>query len=274
VQSWNAAAERIFGFTAEEMIGQPITRIIPPDRLEEEPRILERLKRGERMDHFQTVRMRKDGTRLEVSVTISPIYDSSGRIVGASKIARDITELRRIERERDQLLDSERAARLEAQRTSRIKDEFLATLSHELRTPLNAVLGWAQLLRVGGNSAQELSQGLETIERNARVQARLIEELLDVSRIISGKLRLDVSRVDLEGVLEAAIESMLPAADAKGVRILKVLDSRAGPVSGDPARLQQVVWNLLANAVKFTPRGGSHSRAPAARGVARRDRRQ
>jgi PAS domain S-box-containing protein len=256
VQSWNASAERIFGFTAEEMIGQPITRIIPDDRLEEEPKILERLRRGERVDHFQTIRRRKDGSLLEVSVTISPIHDSTGRIVGASKIARDITALRRMERERDQLLESERAARLEAQRTSRLKDEFLATLSHELRTPLNAILGWAQLLRVGAVPAQELAQGLETIERNARVQARLIEELLDVSRIISGKLRLDVSRVDLGAVVEASIESVLPAADAKGVRIVKVLDSRAGPVSGDRARLQQVMWNLLSNAVKFTPRGG------------------
>ena len=144
----------------------------------------------------------------------------------------------------------------EAQAANRTKDEFLATVSHELRTPLNAILGWAQLLRGGNLEEGELERALETIERNARAQAQLIEDLLDISRIITGKLRLDVRPIELAGVIEAAVDSVRPAADAKGIRFQVVLDPRAGPVSGDANRLQQVVWNLLVNAIKFTPRDG------------------
>jgi PAS domain S-box-containing protein len=256
VQSWNAAAERIFGWTAAEMIGQPILKIIPPDRVEEEPKILQRLQHGERVDHFETIRMRKDGRLIDVSVTISPIRDANGKVVGASKIARDITQLKRVLEEREQLLKSEQSARFEAERINRVKDEFLATLSHELRTPLNAILGWAQLLRSGALPQSDWAEGVETIERNARAQTQLIEELLDISRIISGKLRLDVQRIDLAAVVEATIDTMKPAADAKGLRLFKIIDPNAGPITGDPNRLQQVVWNLLSNAIKFTPKGG------------------
>jgi PAS domain S-box-containing protein len=255
VQSWNAAAERIYGYTAAEMIGQPITLVIPPDRPDEEPQILERLKRGERVDHFETVRVHKDGHLIDVSVTISPIRGANGQIIGASKISRDITHLKRITREREQLYHNEQAARKEAERLNRVKDEFLATLSHELRTPLNAILGWSHILR-SSTSPQDLSQGLETIERNARLQTQLIEELLDVSRIISGKLRLDVQRVDLPTVVAESLESVRPAADAKHIRLSKVIDPSAGPVMGDSARLQQVMWNLLTNAVKYTTKAG------------------
>jgi signal transduction histidine kinase len=137
-----------------------------------------------------------------------------------------------------------------------MKDEFLAVLSHELRTPLNAIVGWTKILRSGKVDREDFEEGLEVIERNAHVQTQLVEDLLDISRVISGKLRLDVQRVNLIEVIEAAVAAVAPAADAKGLRIEKVLDSLAAPVSGDPARLQQIVWNLLANAVKFTPRGG------------------
>jgi signal transduction histidine kinase/CheY-like chemotaxis protein len=155
-----------------------------------------------------------------------------------------------------QLLESERAARAEAERAGRMKDEFLATLSHELRTPLNAILGWATMLRRSADDPEEITSGMEIIERNARIQAQLIEDLLDMSRIISGKIRLDVHSVDPSTVIEAAIESVRPAADAKEIRIQNVLEP-CGPVLGDPGRLQQVLWNLLSNAVKFTPRGGN-----------------
>ena len=171
----------------------------------------------------------------------------------------DVTEERKRAEERDALLKSEQAARLEVERTSRMKDEFLATLSHELRTPLNAILGWSQLLRREShaeNDKQTLDEGLSVIERNARAQTQLIEDLLDMSRIVSGKIRLDVQPVQVASFINAAIETVMPAADAKGIRIHKVLDGYAGPVSGDPNRLQQVVWNLLSNAIKFTPRGG------------------
>jgi signal transduction histidine kinase/ActR/RegA family two-component response regulator len=158
--------------------------------------------------------------------------------------------------ERRTLLESERAARSQAERASAMKDDFLATLSHELRTPLNAILGWAQVLRRGVRTPAELQQGLETIERNARAQTELIEDLLDMSRITSGKLRLDIQTLEPVPFIDAAIETVAPAAEAKGVRLEKILDSRAGPVLGDAGRLQQVVWNLLSNAVKFTPKGG------------------
>ena len=167
-----------------------------------------------------------------------------------------LDQSRRAEEERVDLLKSEQAARSEAERASRMKDEFLATLSHELRTPLNAILGWSQILATGSRDADDLAEGLRTIERNARAQTQIIEDLLDMSRIISGKVRLDVQRIDLAPVVRAAVDTVRPAAEAKGIRLQAVLDPHASPVSGDPNRLQQVFWNLLTNAVKFTPKDG------------------
>jgi signal transduction histidine kinase/ActR/RegA family two-component response regulator len=158
--------------------------------------------------------------------------------------------------ERKVLLESERQARAEAERTSQMKDEFLATLSHELRTPLSAILGWAQVLRRGSRDQNDLQKGLQTIERNARAQAQLIEDLLDMSRITSGKVLLDMQAVAPAGFIDAAVETVRPAADAKNIRIEKHYAVDPGLVAGDPARLQQVVWNLLSNAIKFTPRDG------------------
>ncbi|MDB5328250.1 MAG: Histidine kinase [Phycisphaerales bacterium] len=258
VKSWNSSAERIFGYTAEEMVGKSITILFPKDRLDEEPRILEQLRRGQRVDHFETIRVCKDGRCIDVSVTISPVKDATGRVVGVSKVARDITSIKRVLKDREELLAREQAARSEAERVSRMKDEFLATLSHELRTPLNAILGWSGILRSPGgiDNADELREGLDTIERNARAQAQLIEELLDMSRIVNGKLRLDVQPIDLQSVISDSVESVRPGAEGKGIRLTKVLDPRGGPVTGDPNRIQQILWNLLSNSVKFTPRGG------------------
>ena len=182
--------------------------------------------------------------------------DGSGEAKHFSGVVADITQARLAAEERERLLESERAARTEAERTSRMKDEFLATLSHELRTPLNAILGWAQVLRSEPPGPADLEQGLATIERNARAQTQIIEDLLDMSRIISGKVRLDIMRIDLVAVLEQAVETVRPAAAARGIRLQPVLDRRVGPVSGDPNRLQQVFWNLFNNAIKFTPRHG------------------
>jgi signal transduction histidine kinase len=155
-----------------------------------------------------------------------------------------------------QELEVERHKRAEAERMGRVKDEFLANLSHEIRTPLNAILGWAELLKPGESSAADVVEGLAVIRRNARAQARLIDDLLDMSRIISGKLRLDVQRVELAAAIAAAVEVVHLAAEAKGVRMEIIVDPLAGPVSGDPSRVQQIIWNLLSNAVKFTPKGG------------------
>ena len=270
ITSWNHGAERIFGYTAEEMIGTSIMRLIPPDRQTEEQEILSRIRRGERVDHFETIRLAKDGRQLNISVTVSPIKDSDGRVVGASKVARDVTERKKAEealrkaseeaeeanRQRLLLLDSEREARSQAERASRMKDEFLATLSHELRTPLNAVVGWANLLRSDKLTATELRKGLDTIERNARIQAQIIEDLLDMSRIISGKVRLNVQRIDLPNVLNQSMETIRATADAKSIHLDSVVDLHVGTILGDPDRLQQVFWNLLNNAIKFTPNGG------------------
>ena len=189
-------------------------------------------------------------------VAITPILDSFGRPESLLAVSRDITERVALEEERKQLLESERAARAAAERASRMKDDFLATLSHELRTPLGAILGWSQLLRTGTLDQENLVKGLETIERNARVQTQLIEDLLDMSRITSGKVRLDIQPVDPATVVEAAIETVAPSAEAKGISISRVLDPEAGTISGDPGRLQQMVWNLLSNAIKFTAKGG------------------
>jgi PAS domain S-box-containing protein len=383
IVTWNQGAERVFGYTPEEVIGRSVTLLMPPDHVNEEPAILARLRRGERVDHYETVRQHKNGTRINISLSISPIKDLSGRIVGASKIARDITrqkrfetamrageqrfritadsapaliwmtdttrgctwlnrswleftrrpmqqelgfgwtenvhaddldaliqlynesfkdrkpfrieirlrrhdgewrwmvnnavplfeeqgllfsgyignliditEMRRAAAERENLLEAERAARNESERLGRMKDEFLATLSHELRTPLNAVLGWTILLRRLTPGSADYLKGLETIERNARAQARIIEDLLDMSRIISGNVQLDIKPVNLGDVLEAAIDALRPAADAKRLRLLLSLDQDAGLVRGDANRLQQVMWNLLTNAAKFTPQDG------------------
>ncbi len=270
VTSWNGAAERLFGFTAEEMIGQSILRLIPQELQHEETEILTKLRRGERIERYETTRVHKEGRRLEVSLTVSPVRDRSGAIVGAAKIAHDITARRRAEQalqereaqlaklleERESFLESERVARSEAERLSHVKDEFLATLSHELRTPLNAIQGWVTLLRTRQAGSAELERGLETIERNVRNQAQIVNDLLDMSRIISGKVHLEVQPLHLHEIINSAIETLHQPAAAKNIRIRSMLDSRIGLVRGDPNRLQQVLWNLLSNAVKFTPSGG------------------
>ncbi|MGV3533329.1 MAG: PAS domain-containing hybrid sensor histidine kinase/response regulator [Chthoniobacteraceae bacterium] len=250
VTSWNKGAERIFGYTAQEMIGQPILRLIPDDRKEEEPAILKRLRSGERVDHFETKRLHKDGHLLDISLTISPVKNRAGEIVGASKVARDITPHK-------QALQVLAAANEETARQSRLKDEFLATLSHELRTPLQSISGWVQILQAGDLAEGELAQGLDVISRNAKAQQRIIEDLLDMSRILSGKVRLDVQRIELGTVLEAALEAVRPAAQAKGIKLRAMIDPVGTLVAGDPQRMQQVFWNLLTNAIKFTPKGGT-----------------
>jgi PAS domain S-box-containing protein len=404
ITSWNKGAQRIFGYTGDEVIGKPVTILIPKGHEDEEPVILARLRAGKRIEHYETTRVAKDGRLLEVSLTVSPIKGPKGEIVGASKIARDITEQKQArraldeaserlklaldaarlgdwswdartdittmsetaanlfgippgpymtwtdmhnllhpdDRERAKLVvenalathtdydieyrlarddnvevwvssrgrgiyddngtvtgmlgflqdistrktneetlrqqaealltlnetaqkaraDAEQAAaqneRLyrQAEESSRLKEEFLATISHELRTPLSAILGWTRMLRMGQLSEENAAKALDTIERNARAQAQLVDDLLDVSRIITGKLRMDVRPADPNSFIDAAVEAVRPAAEAKGVRVQKVVDTGLISIPGDPVRLQQVVWNLLSNAIKFTPRGG------------------
>jgi PAS domain S-box-containing protein len=419
VTSWNRAAERLFGYTAAEAIGRSIRMIIPPDRQGEEDAVLAKVRSGEGVSHFETIRQRKDGSLFPISLTVSPIRDAAGKVIGASKIARDITERVRFEAQaREHAINSEKLgevgavvastldretivqkvtdiatelthaefgaffynvtdpvsgnafmlytlsgapreafenfphpratavfaptfhgegpvrlddvtqdprygqsapyhgmppghlpvrsylavpvkgiagevlgglffghsaigvfteqherlalgvaawasvalenARLygEAQAANRLKDEFLAVLSHELRTPLNAIVGYARLLRGNILPADKAARGLETLERNAGVLTQIVEDVLDVSRIVSGKIRLDVQPVELALIVDNAVATVQLAADARRIRLQTIVDPRVGPVSGDPSRLQQVVWNLLTNAVKFTPKDG------------------
>jgi PAS domain S-box-containing protein len=423
ITSWNRAAERIFGYSAAEAVGQSILLIIPEDRHDEERQVLARIRRGEAVKHFETVRRRKDGTLFPVALTISPIRNLAGTIIGASKIARDISDRKRAEaeaqiaharttflahatealsrsldyyttlkaiaelavpdiadwcavdiKENDNRIsrlavahvdpakvefaqelrrryedpasptspasvirtgipamipevtdamivaaakgDEERVRLVRSlgllsyicvplsvgeetlgaltfatstsgrrysdedlrfaehvasraalavgnarayeylQRANRLKDEFLATLSHELRTPLNAILGYSRMLRGGLLAGDRFTRALETIERNTTALTQMIEDILDVSRIVSGSTRLNVQPVDLGLVLHESVETVLPAAEAKRIRVQTVIDPHVGPVAGDPDRLRQVVWNLLSNAVKFTPRDG------------------
>jgi PAS domain S-box-containing protein len=256
ITSWNAGAERMFGYTPAEAIGQHITLIIPSDRLGEEVEVLARISRGEKVDHFETIRHAKDGRQLNISLTVSPVRNSRGQIVGASKVARDITARKRSEEERERLTDQAMAARRSAEEANRLKDDFLATVSHELRNPLNAIVGWAGLLGGGKLDEKKTARGIAAITRAAQAQDQIINDLLDVSRIISGRLRLDVRPLKLVEVLETAIDTIRPAAEAKQIRLQVMLDPEAGPGSGDPDRLRQVFWNLLSNAVKFTPKDG------------------
>jgi PAS domain S-box-containing protein len=392
VTSWNAAAEQLFGYTAAEMVGSHISRIVPPDRPDDVRRILGAIRRGERVHHYETERIRKDGSRVQISITVSPIVDASGRIVGASKIARDVsdrkrteallraneerrralldfnqavmanmgeglytvdtngivttvnpaaerlfgwtsaellgrkmhdvthyqrpdgtpfpaeecaglqvlrtgatvvdyedtfirkdgtffpvvysaarivsgdrveglvvafrdvTQQRQLDEERERLLAAAQQARADAEAASRAKDEFVSVVSHELRTPLSAMTNWIRVLRKGAGEITE--RAIDGIERAARAQSTLVEDLLDVSRISVGRLRLEPRTLDLRDVVADALEGVRAAADAKGIRVACELGDAPIVVHGDPDRLQQVAWNLLSNAVKFTPPRG------------------
>ena len=242
VQTWNGAAERMFGYTSEEMVGRPIRVIIPEDRQSEEDTVLATIRAGRAVEHFETIRQRKDGTSIEISLTVSPVRARDGTIIGASKIARDITEQRRLARR--------------VEEAARSKDEFLAMLSHELRTPLNAVLGYTRMLRDGRYTDARREQVVDIIERNARVLSQLVSDVLDVSAIVTGKVRLTLDACNLTAPLQAAVDIVRPSADAKGVALRVTVPEEPVQAKCDADRMQQVFWNLLSNGVKFTPRGG------------------
>jgi PAS domain S-box-containing protein len=199
---------------------------------------------------------RPDGSRVIVIVNIAPLTDDQGKVTGAINCFYDVTDRKNFERERETLLANERSSRMEAEEANRAKDIFLATLSHEVRTPLSAMLGWATILQKKQCTEQEVREGAEVIARNCRAQAQLLEDVLEVSRIVTGKLRLEVKPCDLASVIHAAIEVVRPAANAKQIKVTAAIDRSASPSVCDDVRIQQVVWNLLSNAVKFTPKGG------------------
>jgi PAS domain S-box-containing protein len=265
VATWNSGAERIKGYTAGEIIGQHFSVFYPDDARESRWPEHELQVAAEKGSFTDTGwRLRKDGTTFSANVTITALRDDTGRLLGYAKLTRDLTEAKRIEaidsvnEQREEMLDAERSARMAAQRATRLKDEFLATLSHELRTPLSAILGWTQLLLRGATprGPDEQKRAIEVIDRNARAQVQLIDDLLDLSRIMTGKLRLNLHQVSFSSVVEAAVDSAKPAAGAKGIRLKAIMGAGQDIVSADGARLQQVAWNLLTNAIKFTPKGG------------------
>ncbi|MEG4112592.1 MULTISPECIES: PAS domain S-box protein [unclassified Microcoleus] len=255
VKMWNPAAERIFGWHESEAVGQFVP-CVPADKREEFTANLKKIREGNAIAGMETQRQRKDGSSIDISLWATPVRDSNGNINCMSIVA-DISDRKQVEAQRAQLLDREQAARAEAEAISRRKDEFLDSLSHELRTPINVIQGWAQILRGHPYNQDKLASGLEAIERQSKVQIQLVEDLLDVSRIIQGKLALKPGWFYMVKTIEAAHNSVRLAAEAKSVTVSLELDPAVGLMWGDAQRLQQVVWNLLINAVKFTPSGGN-----------------
>lgn len=262
IRFMNAAAEHYTGWSAPRAIGRPLAEvfvIVNEETREPAPSPVERALREGIIVGLanHTVLVRPDGTELAIADSAAPIVDGRGRTVGVVMAFQDETIRRFNERTRRELLGRERTARERAEEANRVKDEFLAVLSHELRTPLNAMLGWVELLRADEIGEEELQRGLEVIDRNAKDQLRLVEELLDVSRIASGRMDLEVSEVDLLVLVRAALESVDLAARAKDLDLrIEAPDERV-VVVGDEGRLQQALWNVLSNAVKFSSRGGS-----------------
>ena len=241
ITSWNRGAEILYGYTAQEAVGRPVTMLIPPDRLNEEPGILQRMREGRRIEHYETVRRRKDGTLVDISLSVSPIIDGEGKIIGASKIARDITDRKRTE-----------AILREADRN---KDEFLAMLSHELRNPLAPMRHCVTLLQQADED-EIRRQASSILDRQVEHMTRLIEDLLDVSRISRGDIDVRKQEIDLAQVVQSAVEAIRPVVEAAGHRLEIELPRSPVSVVADRQRIAQVVSNLLSNAAKYTPQGG------------------
>ncbi|MBD2169298.1 PAS domain S-box protein [Calothrix membranacea FACHB-236] len=262
--TWNIGAERILGYQEAEIIGQSFERIFSPAAIEQGlPQQVLSTAINEGFSRENRWHIRKDGTFFYAQCIITPLRDENGNLRGFSKIMQDITERKQAEEEREQLLLREQAARAvseaaqsAAEAANRSKDDFLAIVSHELRTPMTAIIGWVGMLRTGALDETRATLALETIERNANLQMQLIEDLLDISRIVRGELSLYIDLVDLVEVITDAIEVVQTLADAKNIQIETILDTSIAKICGDSDRLQQVVLNLLTNAIKFTPNGG------------------
>jgi PAS domain S-box-containing protein len=292
IRSWNAAAVRIFGYEPHEIIGESVLRLIPPDRRHEESEIVAHLTRGERVEHFETVRLRKDGTPIDVSLSVSPIRDSRGAIYGAAKIARDISDakrLQRIERESaEQLqhlaseleqqveeaqalhadleeansqlsgaLDNAEASRLQAEEANRAKSQFLAVISHELRTPLNAIAGYVELLEMGlrGPLTDEQRRDLDRIKRSEQALLRLIDDILTFAKAESGRIEYQFDDVRLDELLASLNTMIAPRLSAKGLEYHVDMCAIDGIVRVDRGKVEQIILNLLSNALKFTDTG-------------------
>ncbi|MGA2581970.1 MAG: PAS domain S-box protein [Tepidisphaeraceae bacterium] len=249
VQTWNRGAEHIFGYTAAEIIGQPHNMMIPPDRQDEVPRILDLLKKEQRADHFETTRIAKSGRNVDVAVTISPIKDATGQMTAFSTSTRDITSLKNTQRELNFAKESAEAA-------NKAKDHFLSVLSHELRTPLTPVLAEISFLETQASLPPEFLQHIGMIRRNLELEARLVDDLLDLTRIRRQNISLHFEVVDVHQLLRNALEMVQNVIDTKWIDAAIALRAHRRYVWGDPDRLQQVFMNMLSNAAKFTPQKG------------------
>ncbi len=247
IQTWNVGANRLFGYQAEEVIGQPITRLLPPERLQEEAEILSRIRKGNCVEHMETVRVTKDGRRIDVSLTISPVKDRNGRIIGASKIARDITDRKRAESELNAAKDAAESANV-------AKSQFLANMSHELRTPMNAIIGMTDLA-LGEELSPTLRDYLQTAKQSADGLLELLNEILDLSRIEAGNFQLESTPFDLRKSVEQVVKTLSVRAYEKGLELVCDFGNVPTQFVGDPLRLRQVLVNLVGNAVKFTAKG-------------------
>ncbi|HEX2973021.1 MAG TPA: PAS domain S-box protein, partial [Tepidisphaeraceae bacterium] len=256
ITSWNAGAERLFGYKAEEVVGRPVSLLIPPDHPDEVLEILQTITHGQRVQRLEAERVRKGGERVVVWLSVSPIKDSTGRIIGAAKIAHDVTDLRRAQEALRAARDSAEAAKAVAEQANQAKDQFLAVLSHELRTPLTPVLAAADLLARNTTLPEEIQEDAEMIRRNVTMEARLIDDLLDLTRVAKGKIELAKEYVDLGTVLQRTVEVCMPDIEARRLHFGMELKDTPHRLHADPSRLQQVFWNVLKNAIKFTPPGG------------------
>jgi PAS domain S-box-containing protein len=262
VSRWSASAERLFGWNADEVIGKHVNewRFVFADDVDAVALVTNRQREGVEVQGVQRNRnYTRAGTVLFCEWYNSVLRDDRGKLVSVLSLVLDVTARQSAEEERAASLLRERDARRHAEEADRLKDEFLATLSHELRTPLTSILGWASMIRNGEVEGSNTARAIETIERNARSQARLIDDLLDVSRIITGNLRLDLHPLNLAPIVDAALDALRPTADVKGIKLQTHFVPEECLVRGDPNRLRQVIWNLLSNAIKFTQRGGSVS---------------
>lgn len=255
ITSWNTAATRMFGYAPDEVIGRSINIIIPEDRRGEETKVLESIRRGEAVEHFETIRLRKDRTSIPVSLTVSPVKNAAGKVIGASKIARDVSARDAAEQERATLLAREHAARRDAEAANRTKDEFLAMLGHEMRNPLGAISSAVYILEQAGTPDDAAAPARGVIARQAAHLARLMDDLLDVGRVMSGKVLLDLNPLDLREVAERALNALRESGQAEGH--LVTFDGVPAWINGDATRIEQIAVNLITNALKFTPPGRS-----------------
>jgi PAS domain S-box-containing protein len=256
VMTWNPAAEKIYGWPARAVIDHPLP-LLPKDDQAYFAECFNQVLDNNTVANLECRHLKRSGTPIDISLSLAPLHDSDDHIYGVVMTAVDITLHKQIEIQRQTLLQQERHARTAAETANRVKDEFLAVLSHELRTPLNAILGWIKLIQRGGLKPAIQQRAFDTIERNAIAQTQLIDDLLDISRIIRGQVNLTLQSVDIAALLRTTVDTLGPAAAAKSIQVNLDLDPEVGQILGDTNRLQQVFWNLLSNGIKFTPAHGS-----------------